>query len=248
MGDYASIIGGDVTSLDGVLPNQNAFYHIETSNIVLNRGGTTGFSDVDASQASASGEGDHGAYVQTGSANDSILGSSHGDTLKGGAGQDSIDAGAGNDRAEGNDGNDTLDGGIGNDSLSGGDGTDLLIGDVGNDTLSGGAGDDTLYAGTGDDLLIGASGNDLFVFDVGNFGNDTISGFSAGDFVQIVPGVGSINSLSDLAGKVAVVGSSVKIDLGGGSTIIINGITGTTAADLVNNLDSWVKIAGAPTP
>lgn len=246
MGDYASIIGGNTTTLDGVLSNQNAFYHIETSSVVVNRGGTTGYSEVDASHATATAEGDHGVYVQTGSASDSILGSSHADTLKGGAGADSIDAGSGDDRVEGNDGNDTLHGGDGHDSLSGGDGIDLLYGDAGNDTLSGGAGDDTLIGGTGDDLLIGASGNDLFVFDVNNFGNDTISGFSAGDFVQIAQGVGGINSVSDLAGKVSVVGTSVKIDLGGGSTITINGITGTTAHDLVNHLDSWVKVAGAP--
>jgi Ca2+-binding RTX toxin-like protein len=241
MGDFASIIGGGTTTLDGVGSGQDAIYHIESSGFVLNRGGTTGEATVDATGAGST-------YVQTGSASDTILGGSSADTLKGGAGDDSISGGDGNDSLEGNAGDDTIDAGAGNDKVSGGDGDDFILGGDGNDTLFGGDGLDTLIGGLGNDLLSGGAGADLFVFDVNGFGNDTISGFQVGDEVRIVTGVEGINSAADLAGKVSIVGSGVKIDLGGGSTITINGITGASAQDLVNDLSSWLKVGSLPTP
>ncbi|MCO6417184.1 calcium-binding protein [Siccirubricoccus sp. KC 17139] len=239
MGDYASIIGGDgsETGLGGIGPHQDAYYHIDSSDVILNRGGTDGVVAVDATDGTD-------VYVQGGAANDIVLGGDGTDTFKGGEGGDSLDGGAGSDSLEGNDGSDTIDGGIGDDKVSGGDGSDYLVGGEGDDTLSGGAGDDALIGGLGDDLLIGGTGNDTFVFDVSGFGSDTISGFQPGDSVQILPGVNGISSLDDLAGKVSVTGNTVKIDLGGGSTITVSGISGTTAEDLVNDLSSWVKIQG----
>jgi Ca2+-binding RTX toxin-like protein len=48
-----------------------------------------------------------------------------------------------------------------------------------NDTLSGTVGDDTIDAGAGNDTISGLAGNDTFVFR-SNFGNDTITDFTAG--------------------------------------------------------------------
>jgi Ca2+-binding RTX toxin-like protein len=241
MGDYASIIGGNDTTFDAIGSDEDAYYRIESSGIVLNRGGETGESIIDATGADS-------VYVQTGSGSDIAYGGDSADTMKGGAGNDSVAGGDGNDSLEGNAGNDTIDAGSGNDKVSGGDGDDFLMGREGNDTLFGGDGLDTLIGGLGNDLLIGGGSADLFVFDVNGFGNDTISGFQAGDEVQIVTGVEGINSEADLLGKVSVVGNSVKIDLGGGSTITINGISGTSAQDLVNDLSSWLKVGSLPTP
>ncbi|WP_149537636.1 calcium-binding protein [Siccirubricoccus phaeus] len=236
MGDYASIIGGDgsETTLGGIGSGQDAYYHIESSDVILNRGGTDGVVAVDAT-----GAGD--TYVQGGSANDIVLGGAGDDSFKGGEGGDSAEGGAGDDVVEGNGGDDTLDGGADDDKISGGDGADYLMGGDGDDTIAAGAGDDVLIGGLGDDLMMGQSGNDIFVFDVSGFGDDTISGFQVGDVVHIVPGVNGINSLDDLAGKVTADGSQVKIDLGAGATITVN-VAGVSTDDLVNNLSAWVKV------
>jgi Ca2+-binding RTX toxin-like protein len=240
MGDFASITGGGPTD-GGIAPDHDAIYHVGGFGVILDRGGTTGEADVDASGAGNS-------YIQTGSADDTILGGGSADTLKAGDGDDNIAGGDGNDSLEGNAGNDAINAGAGNDKVSGGDGHDFIQGGDGNDTLFGGDGLDTLIGGLGHDLMSGGAGADLFVFDVNGFGNDTISGFQVGDEVRIVPGVEGINSAADLAGKVSVVGSAVKIDLGGGSTITINGISGTSAQDLVNDLSSWLKVGSLPNP
>ncbi|MBC4017496.1 calcium-binding protein [Siccirubricoccus deserti] len=240
MGDFASIIGGGHTD-GGIASDHDAVYHIGGTGVILDRGGTTGEAYVDAT-------GSISTYVQAGSGADTILGGTGNDSFKGGAGEDSISSGSGADSVEAGSGGDTVDGGMGDDKVVGGDGDDFLLGGEGNDTLFGGDGLDTLIGGLGNDLLIGGSGADLFVFDVNGFGNDTISGFQAGDEVRIVAGVEGINSEADLAGKVSVVGNSVKIDLGGGSTITISGISGgTTAQDLVNDISSWLKVGSLPT-
>ncbi|MGD9694008.1 MAG: calcium-binding protein, partial [Phycisphaerales bacterium] len=59
-------------------------------------------------------------------------------------------------------GNDILDGGAGNDTIFGQEGNDRITGGLGNDTLSGG------------------SGNDTFVWNAGETGTDTITGFTVG--------------------------------------------------------------------
>jgi|GEM_PF-2275048 len=76
--------------------------------------------------------------------------------------------------------NDTLIGTNEDNALTGLAGDDDLRGSVGDDTLIGNNGADTLNGGTGDDELIGGGGIDNFVFDIANFGSDTISGYVNG--------------------------------------------------------------------
>lgn len=104
-------------------------------------------------------------------------------------------------------------------SLIGKGGDDFLFGSTANDTLDGGAGNDTLIGGTGADVFIYNSGS----------GADTIIGFSAAeaDKLHIQSNInGSVmldaqdvlNQTSDSAG-------SAVVDLGGGHSITLAGVT-----------------------
>ncbi|SDB73622.1 Hemolysin-type calcium-binding repeat-containing protein [Belnapia rosea] len=280
MADFASIAGGggERIPLSDVLGGVDAFYHIETGGLFLDRSFATGQTRVDATEATGgiafkdssvgnnspewvfegsryadtvnAGGGDDsilaGAgnnYVSGGDGNDTIIAGADNDTLLGGAGNDQIFGGDGNNSIQGGDGDDTLAGGSGSDYISGGSGSDSIWGGAGNDTLLGGDGNDSLAGGAGDDMLMGGAGNDVFSYEAGYGGADTIVGFSYGDVVQIKAGMDGVSSLDDLDGKITVEGSSVKISLGSGDTIVIKGITGTSAADLAANPEQWIKIA-----
>jgi hypothetical protein len=89
-----------------------------------------------------------------------------------------------------------LNGGTGSDDLNGGGSNDQLFGDSGNDTLNGSSGADMLNGGTGDDTLIGGSGIDRYVFET-EFGNDTITSFSAGEVIDVAAlGVSDFSGLA----------------------------------------------------
>ncbi len=289
MADFASIAGGQKLNLAefGWVPGDvDAFYHIETGGLFIDRSLATGFTGIDASGAnggiaykggdvSDTGAGNIGSlnvewgfkggeyndtvnagggadkidagngsnYVDGGLGDDTIVAGKDNDTLLGGAGNDSIVGGDGRNNIQGGAGNDTLVGGSNADSISGGVGNDSLWGGDGNDTLLGGDGMDTLTGDAGNDLLVGGAGADYFTYEDGLAGNDTILGFSYGeDFVQIKAGMNGVSSLDDLTGKITVDGSSVKISLSTGDTIVIKGVTGASASELAANPEQWIKI------
>ena len=100
------------------------------------------------------------------------------------------------------------------------DGNDTLNGGDQNDVLNGGNGNDKLIAGTGNDSLTGGTGTDQFWFDVGHFGNDTITDFENGtDKIRITNQPG-IDDISDLT--ISQQGANVLITLPDGSTITVN--------------------------
>ncbi|MBC6443664.1 MAG: hypothetical protein GDA53_11285 [Rhodobacteraceae bacterium] len=122
-----------------------------------------------------------------GDGDDLLLGGWGDDTLHGDTG--SRDRYSGNDELYGGHGDDHLDGGKGNDTLRGQAGDDrlrvdngrnFLHGGKGDDRLYGGKGSDTLNGGRGDDLMFGYQGADTFVFNIADFGHDTIAGFNLG--------------------------------------------------------------------
>lgn len=141
----------------------------------------------------------------SGSANQTLIGTSGNDTLEGGAGDDSISGGAGDDNLVGGAGNDTLDGGAGVDSVAyydspaavnvnlgagvatGGDGNDRLIGIENiygsqyDDTLVGDAGDNAISGYEGNDFISGGAGDDNMQ---GSAGNDTLDGGAGTDRVE----------------------------------------------------------------
>lgn len=170
--------------------------------------------------------------------NDTLDGGNDNDMLLGGAGDDTLIGGAGNDTANYSDatggvtvslalagaqatgwGNDTLSG---IENLSGSAFNDTLTGDAVANILSSGAGDDSLNGGAGADSLFGGSGADTFVFNLGT-GQDTV-----GDFVS---GTDKLNLSAFFADFTSVqaatqdVGGNAVIDLGGGNTVTLTGVT-----------------------
>lgn len=134
---------------------------------------------------------------------------------------------AGNDGANqlsGARGNDTLIGSAGNDTLKGNYGGDTLLGGAGKDTLKGGRGGDFLNGGTGNDTLLGGLGRDEFVFK-GNFGNDTILDFEAGDLLNVSM-IDEIAGFDDLQkNHMEQSGNSVIISDDSGNSVTLNDIS-----------------------
>ena len=171
-------------------------------------------------------------FVDAGSGNDLIfagMGDNGADTVEGDAGQDSLGGGAGNDSIDGGTGNDIIWGAADNDTLGGDDGNDQIFNGTGDDTVSGGVGDDTLWGGAGDDELSGGAGADTFIFGATS-GNDTVTDFDASEDMldlQYAP-----TDFADLAAVQAASSEStqdgesgVSIDLGGGQSIFLEGLS-----------------------
>ncbi len=149
---------------------------------------------------------------------DSITGTNYDDTISGGLGADTL---------QGNNGDDTINGDAGNDNINGGNDNDVLNGGAGNDTINGGFGLDTITGGEGDDQLTGYAYNDTFVFTASNTGDDTITDFAAGyDTLQFA------STIFATANDVVTAFSSGVIDLGGGNSVTLTGISTLNAADV----------------
>ena len=182
--------------------------------------------------------------IESGAGADFILGGKRADRLFGGSGNDTLGGDDGADRLNGQEGNDQLLGGRGGDTLNGGaggdalngyggydrlngnGGDDTLRGEAGNDILRGGGGSDVLDGGPGRDELTGGAGPDRFDFS-GNFGHDTIAGFSAWNQEDIdISGLAAITSFRDL------VNHHLGADSGTGFALIT---IGTSKSILVEN-------------
>ncbi len=190
--------------------------------------------------------------------NDTLYGASGNDTLNGDAGDDKLygsngddllNGDAGNDTLSGFYGNDTLNGGADDDLLSGSHGDDLLNGGSGNDSLSGWHGNDTLDGGAGNDTLSGESGDDLFVFTANSFGQDTITGFTAGleggsleDVIEF-RGVTGFTSFADVIANASDDGSDTTITLDSGNYIVLEDVL---VSDLVASDFRWQTTNTAP--
>lgn len=149
---------------------------------------------------------------------DSINGSGYADSIGGGLLGDTLNGGTGNDTIDGESGNDVLNGDYNNDVLNGG---------AGDDTLNGGVHNDTLEGGDGDDQLTGYTQNDTFVFIGSSTGDDTITDFASGyDILQFDSAIFATDSAA-----VAAFSSGV-IDLGGGNTVTLTGISSLATSDV----------------
>ncbi len=151
------------------------------------------------------------------------------DVLNGGAGRDQIFAGAGNDSIDGGDGHDTIFGGSGNDTITGGEGDDDIFNSAGDDIVNAGAGVDTLRGNAGNDTLTGGEDVDTFVFNSGS-DNDVIT-----DFDELRDILRLSGTTTDFTNAVSVQAASsnetidgvsgVLINLGGGDTVFLQGLT-----------------------
>jgi hypothetical protein len=197
------------------------------------------------------------AFIHGRNGNDIITGSKGPDTILGGSGADEL---------HGNDGNDVLQGGNNTDQLFGDNGDDLLLGydcdgpnaDCSSFSNNGGD-DDYLNGGPGNDCSDGGSGNDTHDLEeggsdavvlFGNSDNDTIDGFTPGEYDPENPG--EVDVIVDLTGtaKLDWVKGSKKDDLpsvcqittSGNNTIILSGVegdgpNGDCTTDEVNIID-----------
>ncbi|MFC3053269.1 calcium-binding protein [Kordiimonas pumila] len=160
-----------------------------------------------------------------GEGNDSLYGAGGNDTVYGGPGdgQDSVDGGSGNDLVYTGAGNDTIAGGSGNDELYSGGGVDVVDGGVGSDTLFGGGGNDQFTGGSGSDTFYFASGHE----------DDTVTDFSVSDdILGLVNTVTDFQSAADVQAAATNSGGNVIIDLGGGGSVTLNGLSVNDLANI----------------
>ncbi|MGE0746053.1 MAG: Ig-like domain-containing protein [Rhodospirillales bacterium] len=167
------------------------------------------------------GEGDD--TIDGGAGDDSIIGAAGQDTVVAGSGDDSVDGDVGNDDLAGGLGSDVLIGGDGDDTLDGGNGDDSLSGGSGGDELVGGLGADTLNGGADDDDLYGGAGNDVFVLAAG-CGDDTIHDYAA-DRDQVDLSAFAFADFAAVLAATAYAGGDSTIDLGGGHSVVLVGVT-----------------------
>ncbi len=149
-----------------------------------------------------------------------------GDTIAGGKGADYIIGNGGDDfiygggaAADPEDLNDTIFAGFGNDTVLGNGGDDFIDGGPGNDELNAGLGDDTHFFGNG-------SGQDIITFFEG-------AGAVGGDIIQLVSDLNGsgIMSAADAAAAATFTGDTATLDLGGGNSLTVLGLSTALSAD-----------------
>jgi beta-glucanase (GH16 family) len=95
--------------------------------------------------------------------------------------------------------------------------------------ISGAAGTQTIDGGAGNDVLIGGGGADKFIVSRGN-GSDMITDFSSDDVVRL--NQYGFTSFSQVAAHLKQEGANVRLDLGGGESLLF---ANTTVANLHAN-------------
>jgi len=189
--------------------------------------------------------------IKSGSGNDTlnVTATISGNRLNSGSGNDSLVGSFGEDQLDGGNGNDTLLGGAGNDSwsvggLKGGSGNDSINGGSGNDYLQGSLGNDTLDGGTGKDYLEGGSGNDLYIIDSTS---DTVSETSGSDIDTLQSSVSlKLINYSNID-NVTLVGVNPLNVIGSTGRNYLRGNNGNNLLDGGMGLDTLAGAAGSDT-
>ena len=135
--------------------------------------------------------------------------------------------------------NDDIFGDGGNNVLEGFNGVDELFGRGGNDTLIGGGGFDFLNGGEGNDTLTGAGGDDRFLFDIANFGVDTITDFTNNRDLMDMRGSGL--QFSDLTVTTGATDTVITVTASPTNSITLTGVT-----SLINSADFIFDAPPAP--
>lgn len=148
-------------------------------------------------------------------------------TLEGNAAANTLTGLNGADVLRGMAGVDRLLGGGGNDELNGGADNDNLRGGLGDDTILGEDGRDLIYGEAGNDLMAGGAGQDFFYFNLAA-GQDVITDFTTTDrlrFDDAIWGGGVTNGAGVVAQHASVVNGDVVIDMGGGNSVTLDGVS-----------------------
>ena len=186
--------------------------------------------------------------------NDTLLGYVGDDLLKGQAGNDFLYGYTGADVLSGGQGRDTafyggsdvgvrvsLAAGLGvggtaegdtlykMEDLIGSQHGDTLVGDNGDNTLAGRAGNDILYSKSGTDALSGGTGRDTFVFSAETDAS-TVTDWQDGLDVLDLGALGFAN-FDQVFDNTTMVGDDLRIDLGGGRTVDVVGLSKSQGFD-----------------
>jgi beta-glucanase (GH16 family) len=105
----------------------------------------------------------------------------------------------------------------------------FAFGNSADNIITGGSGSQTIDGGAGNDVLIGGGGADTFVVTHGN-GSDLIADFGSDDVVRL--NKYAFTSFDQVMQHVTQQGANLKLDLGGGESLVF---ANKTAADLHSN-------------
>ena len=100
------------------------------------------------------------------------------------------------------------------------------FGNSGDNIISGASGSQTIDGGAGNDVLTGGTGADIFIFTKGN-GSDLITDFGRDDTIRL--NQYGLTSFEQVQSHLTQDGANLKLDLGGGESIVF---ANKTAADL----------------
>ncbi|MGE4266486.1 MAG: DUF4347 domain-containing protein [Deferribacterales bacterium] len=123
-------------------------------------------------------------------------------------------------------------GGAGNDTISTGSGDDILVGGLGDDTLTGGSGAD-VYMYQPQELN---SGGDLVMYNVDDYGTDTITDLEGNDVVR-VSGADFTDDTVEAGDGLNVAANTIEVVADGTDTLLYIDTDGIAGADLTIKLN-----------
>ena len=174
------------------------------------------------------------------------------DLIQGGTGPQFLDGGEGRDTITGGTGEQTLRGAAGADVLEGGRGGQTVLGGAGNDTVRGGwgaqmlmgeGGHDLIQAGDGNQTLVGGAGRDVFALDMNVVGRIVIADFRPGqDWIEVARGANGLplDAPQDVLPLVSADGGGAAVlDLGGGASVTLSGLS---AQSVREHVAEWIRV------
>lgn len=233
--EYAEGGGGWISSAQGVVGG----FTIANGVVIENAIGGSGDDVLLGNGADNTLIGNAGSDdIVGGDGNDTVSGNSGADQIEDNSGTNVLNGGSGGDTIGGGTGSDTIRGGSGNDDLSGNGGADAIFGGRGVDVLRGGSGNDDLIGGMGADTLTGGAGADDFIFQfasdswAGSTNRDEVTDFEVGVDDIDLSGIAALGGLT-FVGTSGFSGSAqVRLQEGGGNTVVQVDIDGDRTADI----------------
>lgn len=246
MGGGDTLHGGDAA--DSIYGGTGIVNPVDGDDVLYGEGGGdylygNGGNDTVYGGTGVADSADAADTIYGGGGSDAIYGNGGSDSLSGGG--SAVDPNDAADTVYGGGGADTVYGNGGADSLYGGgssvdpnDSADVIYGGAGADYILGNGGADTIYGNEDNDTMHAGVGNDVYAF--GNSSGDDLillfdnPGATAGDTIQLLANINStgITLAAEVLSRVTYASNQAVVDLGGGYSITIDGITsGSLTAD-----------------